>query len=135
MPEFRLPRTGLPEIEFSGDLLIDVPGEDPDGRTGGRRHDVSLYETDDDRFLLAISYHSPFPSESSIHFVEAVSSIQEFDDLLSLCSPTKFIERKMFRHENDYNALARTLTQRYDFQVEQAIEAVKRAKAARNSSE
>ena len=113
MTTFQLARTGLSDLEFNGQELLNIPGDDPRGAAGGRWHNVALYKTDDGRFLVAVSYHSPHPTELSHYFVEAVQSVQEFDDLLSIYRPSQLVDRKLFdRQLRKYWNVSRVLTRR-----------------------
>ena len=129
MASFTIERTGLPVLQFNGEELVDLAGCDPDGSTGGRVHDVSVYRTEDGEFIVEISYRSPHSSEVSDDYVEAVESTAEIEEILSLYDPTERMDRSLFgQHEsNRVQVIADALTRRYDQQVARVIDSFETA--------
>lgn len=120
MMRLTLPRTGLPDLEFLGQLLAESVGSDADGATQGRTHSVAIFETDDHEFVVAVSFDSPFEEELSDNIAESVRTPEEVEAFLSLYDATERVNRKRLREgltEKKMQALFETLQQRFDQQV------------------
>lgn len=118
MQNYRLERTGLPPLEFTGDLIVEAAGSDPDVATEGRTTDVAIYAADDGQLLVSVRYNSPFLAECDA-FVEAVNTADEAYELLCIYSPCDRIVTKRF-DRNDPERLRtveRKLLRQYDQQV------------------
>ena len=119
MTTFHLPRTGLPELTFDGQLLAEQIGSDPDGVTQGRFHNIRIYEADDGQFIVRVDYVSPFASESSDNLVEAVDGLDGIDDFLSLYDAPKGLDRLLFSESDPdrIKTVNKTLVILFDRQV------------------
>ena len=61
MKSITLPRTGMTPIRFTGEILSHVSGRDlPKCESRQRWHELTLYRTDSDRFIL----HAAFRAET-----------------------------------------------------------------------
>jgi len=126
METYSLQRTALPDLTFHGSLLAESVGEDRDGATQGRIHAIAVYETDDGEFVVEVRFDSPFESELSDRIVEAVSSKDEVEEVLSLYDATERLDAKLFRDDpaaRSKQSVAAVLQQRFDRQVMAVLEA------------
>lgn len=120
MTRFTLQRTGLPDLDFQGQLLAESVGRDVDGAAQGRTHSLAIYETDDHEFVVAVSFSSPFDDELSDDIAESVRTPEEAEAFLSLYDASERLNRKRLREvltEKKAQALFDTLQQRFDQQV------------------
>ncbi len=123
MQDFKLERTGLPPLEFTGQLIVESIGSDPDIATEGRTTDIAIYAANDGQLLVSVHYHSPHRGEPDA-FVEAVDSADQAYELLCIYSPCDRIDTKQF-DRNDLGRLRtveRKLLRQYDQQVLSVME-------------
>ncbi|MEZ6132627.1 MAG: hypothetical protein R3C59_28505 [Planctomycetaceae bacterium] len=126
METYTLQRTGLPPLSFQGLLLAESVGEDSDGTTQGRTHSIAVYETDDGEFVVSVRFQSPFTSELSDNIVEAVSTKDEVEEVLSLYDATERLDAKLFDDDptkRGRQRVAAALQQRFDRQVLSVLKA------------
>ena len=126
METFTLQRTALPELTFNGRLLVRSDGNDTDEKTQGRVHDIAVYETDDGAFIVSIQYRSPFASELSDSFVDAVDSPDEVEAALSLYDAKHLVDSELFGDQDTLKqpAVVAALVSRFDRQVVNVLEAL-----------
>ena len=124
MESITLHRTALPVLTFVGRQLAAVAGEDTDGSTQGRTHSIAVYEAEDGEFIVSVQYTSPFDSELSDSFVEAVESIGEVEATLSLYDPTERVDTALFdgMDVNKKQSVVTALTVRFDKEVLAVLE-------------
>lgn len=129
MEKIRLSRTALPELEFQGEQVIRLAGEDADGSTDGRWHDVAVYRADDGEWVVSIGYRTRQENETPDDFVETARSPKEVEEILSLYDPTERVDRELLQGEGVKlrNTILQTLTRRYDAQVTKTLQAVAQA--------
>lgn len=130
MDTYTLERTALPQLTFSGRLLVQSCGADEDDATQGRVHDVAVYETDDAEFIVEVRYRSPFASELSDRFVDALKSIDEVEAVLSLYDATERLDSSLFKDQDAQKrqTVVSTLLSRFDRQVLKVLEALRSEK-------
>jgi hypothetical protein len=119
MTTFHLPRTGMPELIFDGELRTEQIGTDTDDVTQGRVHDVRVYEADDGQFIVSVDYRSPFDSELSDNLVEAVDDLDGIDAVLSLYEAAERLDTTLFGERDTIRiqTVSSNLVDRFDRQV------------------
>lgn len=126
MITYTLQRTALPDLTFDGRRLAESVGMDADGATQGRTHSIAVYETDDGELIVSVRFNSPFESELSDSIVEAVRSVDEVEEVLSLYDATPRLDPNLFRCEPNQpkkQSVANALQQRFDRQVLEVLKA------------
>ncbi|NQV26136.1 MAG: hypothetical protein HQ518_17400 [Rhodopirellula sp.] len=83
--------TQQPPIEFDGELLLSVDGQDADGQTGGRWHDISVYRTGSGELAVEISYRTTAAGELEHRSVEMAQDVSDVDATLSLYDPKELV--------------------------------------------
>ena len=126
METYTLQRTALPKLTFSGRLLAESLGEDANGHSQGRIHDVRVYETNDNQFIVSCDFRSPFESELSDSFVEVVDTPEEVEATLSLYDATERVDCSLFAggDANRKQAVCTALRERFDREVLYVLEVV-----------
>lgn len=119
MQTFTLARTELPDLTFTGRLLVRDVGEDTNGSTQGRVHSLSVYQAEDGEFIVGVQYHSPVADELSDDFIEAVNDLEEVDAALSLYEPAATLKQlPVAQHDvHRRQAAVASLCSRFDRQV------------------
>ncbi len=113
--------TSKPVIEFSGQPIIQLEGNDSDGQTGGRWHDIGVYQSDDGELFVEIAYQTSATGELPDCQVEQASDASEVDATLSLYEPQQFIRMEPGATRN---RLVEQLLHRYDMQVNEVLAAL-----------
>ena len=123
METFTIERTALPELTFSGQLLAESIGEDTNGQSQGRIHELRVYETDDHQYIVSCHFRSPFESELSDSFVEVVDTVDEVEATLSLYDATERIDVAAFANgdASRKQSVCTVLRERFDRQVLQVL--------------
>ncbi len=124
METFTIERTALPELTFSGQLLAESIGEDTNGQSQGRVHELRVYETDDHQYIVSCRFRSPFESELSDSFVEVVDTIDEVEATLSLYDATERIDAAAFANGDAgrKQGVCTVLRERFDRLVLQVLD-------------
>lgn len=131
MSAFTLPRTGFPDLVFEGALMTEQCGAPEDAKTGNRRHEIAVYQSDDGEVIVAIHFHSEQADELSDDFVEVVNRINDVEEVLSLYQPgIHYIAESSNRRNDDDIRITRELTRRYDLQVDAILRDLVTAKPA-----
>lgn len=134
MARFSIPRTGLPDLEFDGELVFAASGNDADGSTAGRRHELCIYRTAAGEFLVSIAYRSPIESEVSDDYVEVAGSPAELEEMLSLYDPTGQVDQALLDtgDARTKSNVLQALTRRYDQLVAQILSAAESSEPIAN---
>lgn len=114
MQQVLLSPSGADAFEFTGELLVSLAGDDPEGRNGGRWHDISIYRTDTDSLAICVTYRTAAPTETEHCYVELAEDVAEVDALLSLYNPKEHIT---LEPRTDRNRVVDAVVRCYDFQV------------------
>ncbi len=131
METIRVPRTGLPDLEFIGHQVASAQGVDDDGATKGRCHHVSVYQAEDGEYVVCVDFQTDRPGETSDHFVETASSVEDLDAALSLYDPTeRLAPPQPDANMKERQTLLSTLTRRYDLQVHEVLLQLQKAAVA-----
>jgi hypothetical protein len=88
METITLPRDGARPVRFPGEELARVSGRTTNGRENIRWYEITLYQHEDRRYVLAWSYQSQWQGESAHDAVqthatmaEAFAAVEAFDPL------------------------------------------------------
>lgn len=106
-------------VEFTGELLVDLAGNDQDGRQGGRWHDISIYRTDAGSLAVCVTYRTAAPTETEHCYVELAEDVAEVDALLSLYDPKEYVA---LEPGTDRNRVVDAVVRCYDFQVLEVLD-------------
>ena len=133
MDTITLPRTGLPDLTFTGELLFRDSGCEENTVTQGRRHTVSIYRANDGQLVVAVDTMSPFESELSDRFVEAVDDVSEVEAVLSLFEPTERLDPHLFQQNpQQRKQVAAGLMCQFDQQVVNVLQHLEQITAKSN---
>ena len=91
MREFTLNRTGLEDLKFQGILIAEFSNRTEESGEPDRGHEIGIYRTDDDYWVVRISYRTTHPGEANHDDVEVINSAEEIEPLLSLYNPPEHI--------------------------------------------
>lgn len=129
MEKISLSRTALPELEFHGEQVVSLKGDDADGSTDGRWHDIAIYRADDGEWVVAIGYRTHQQNETPDDYVETAKTPKEVEEILSLYDPTERVDRNLQEAQGVQfrNTVNQALTRRYDIQVTKALQAVEQS--------
>ncbi len=128
MEAVRVVRTGLPDLQFEGECIVESRGDDTDGTTGNRWHDVIVYRASDGEYIVSIIYRTVHPDESPDAFVETASSLEDVEGALSLYDPIERVNHEAIAVQRmPVQAVLRVITRRYDLQVNEILERLQKA--------
>lgn len=131
MNRVRIPRTGLPDLEFVGERIAFSTGADEDGATRGRCHHITVYRAEDCEYVVAVDYHTELPDENPDHFVEIATNIDDVDAALSLYEPTaRLAIRPTDVNDKQRQTMLSTMTRRYDLQVHAVLQQLQKSAVA-----
>lgn len=119
MHQVSLSPTGLDTLEFTGDLLISVEGNDQDSRTGGRWHNISVYQTDTGSLATCIAYQTTAADEAGHCQVEMAQDVSDVDSILSLYDPKQHL---VMEPGHGFNRVAEAVIRQYDTQVNEVLD-------------
>ncbi len=119
MQQVSLSPTDAAALEFTGDLLVGLEGNDQDGRTGGRWHDINIYSTDTGSLATCVTYRTTVSTEIGHCYVDMAQDSSEVDALLSLYDPK---ERIVLESGCDRNRVVEAVVRRYDLQVLEVLD-------------
>lgn len=119
MEQVSLSPTGMAAVEFFGDLLIGIQGDDSDSHTGGRWHDISIYKTDTGSMATCIAYRTQVPAESDQCHVDMADDVADVDNVLSLYEPGQHI---VMEEGHARNRAVDAVIRHYDLQVTEVLE-------------
>ena len=131
----RIQRTRGPEVTFEGELVARSPGDRNDDATGGRWHDITVYRTSTDKWVVCIHYDTRVPSEEPIVDAEVVDDPHEIELVLQIYQPNEYVDRTGLRtlSEEARNKLKRQLFATYDRQVEDVLTVLRAANVLQES--
>lgn len=89
--EYRLPRSGLPKLQFTGDLLASSDGERSQGRENNRWHELAIYRTAAGKYVAAIGYRTRWQGELDYDLAEVLSTPAEVVSYFRVYVPTKHV--------------------------------------------
>jgi hypothetical protein len=72
---FTLLRTGDRPLTFTGALLTGASSRVTEGDARWRWHEITLYRTDDSRYVVEIDYHSTWGAEAGYHSVKVCDDL------------------------------------------------------------
>jgi hypothetical protein len=91
MQPYKLPRTGNAPLVFTGEELAEETGEIYAGQQQNRYHNLALYATSKDQYILHVAYRTSWEGEHDTDRAEvfpairdAVLHLQRFDPLRDL---------------------------------------------------
>lgn len=119
MQQVLLSPTDAATFEFAGELLVSIAGNDADGRTGGRWHDLSVYRTDSGKLAICVTFRTAAVTEVEHCYVELADDLAEVDTLLSLYDPKGHI---VLEAGSDRNRVIDAVVRSYDLQVLEALD-------------
>jgi hypothetical protein len=64
--EITLPRSGAAPLRFRGELLAESDGERRSGREQTRWHELAVYRTAGDRYVVRITYRTRYQGEPDV---------------------------------------------------------------------
>ena len=130
MTLFELKRTGFPDLIFHGEVLAEQSGVETPDESGERRHDITVYRTDDSQLIVAVSFHTSHSGEVADSIVEVVEDVVQLEETLSLYDPKiHFDDGSDSRKCDNADTISRELTRRYDLQVNAILQKVQIAMA------
>ncbi len=91
MQPFTLARSGLQDLEFSGEPVADASGQLRDGQPRERWHELSVYRRDDGYWVVRIAYRTSVHGETGNDYVEVINDAGEVEPLLSLYNPAEHV--------------------------------------------
>lgn len=118
MQQIVLSPSRLPQVAFDGELLVSACGEDVDGATGGRWHDLTVYRTESGEFAVVIAYRTNATGESEDCSVEMAQDESDVDSILSLYDPKGMV---VLDDGPDRKRLVDTLVRHYDLAVNDVL--------------
>tara|TARA_R110002072_G_scaffold303123_1_gene494617 strand:+ start:16870 stop:17280 length:411 start_codon:yes stop_codon:yes gene_type:complete len=123
MNRISLNRTNQEALEFEGELLLQEPGNDADGSSGGRWHDISVYREAGEDMVIAVAYRTQCSTESALIHAERADDVNDADSVLSLYEATEGIDRQSLNEmpENSRKRLLERVVSRYDLQVNSVL--------------
>lgn len=109
--------------EFDGELLINAPGNDADGSTGGRWHDITVYHEDGAEMVVAIAYRTQSSTETDQLYATRADDVDDADAALSLYEPGTEVNPEFLNSlpGSDRKRLVGRLVSRYDEQVNSVL--------------
>jgi hypothetical protein len=123
MNHVSLKTTDQAEMEFDGELLFSEAGNDADGSTGGRWHDISVFREASGEMVVAVGYRTQWPSETNRLYAERADTVDEADALLSLYEAGAEIDPLILNSlpEPDRKRLTGRVINRFDMQVNSVL--------------
>jgi hypothetical protein len=132
--EFSLPVTEGEHETFTGRLVAESIGADPDELTGGRAFDVAVYANVKGGYVAHVRGRLTKDGHRDWNHVSRVENLAELDDALSLVSADVFV----FMDDPAFDELRSpqrkpivvALSKRFDTQISRVLEQVKQWEAA-----
>lgn len=88
MGEFKLTRTGLPPMAFSGEKLSEADSKQHQGPLQNRWHELAVYRTTGGKWVGAITFRTIWHGEHDRHTAEVADTPAELGRLLTDYDPT-----------------------------------------------
>jgi len=88
---FILSRSGRAPLRFTGELVSESEGRRLLGKEQSRWHDVSIYTTDNNLWVLCITYRSQYQGEPGHNHAEWFASAVELAGALSAYDPCRHV--------------------------------------------
>lgn len=130
MTLFELKRTGFPDLIFYGEVLAQRLGVDAPEKSGNRRHDITVYRTDDGLLIVAICFLTSHPGEVADSIAEVVDDANQLEEVLSLYDAKVHFDTGLPAvKSSDADTISRELTRRYDLQVNAILQDIQIATA------
>ena len=124
--KFTIPRTGDRALAFSGDELASTDTRSHEGFGQSRWHELTLYQTDGGRYVLAVSYRTQWQGEIPVDWAWTAETADEAADLLRSHDPLSgvmgFPPGPQYQGRQD--RLYTDLRMRYDAAVSEILDAV-----------
>lgn len=127
---FTLSRDGQRAVRFQGTCLAEARGSWHRGKDQNRYYDLSVYATEDGRFVVAWAYYTRWQGEEDYHRVEVSRSLASVVTDLENFDPTVWVQgyKGLIANHPHYNkpgqkyyerqlALERGIRERYAAQV------------------
>lgn len=119
MEQISLSPSGPDAVQFVGDLMIAVQGDDGTKQTDGRWHGISIYRTGTGNLATYIAYRIQVPAESEQCHVDLAEDMADVDNVLSLYDLSQHIVMEAGHARNlGVDAVIRN----YDLQVNDDLE-------------
>ena len=74
MKRFTLPRSGQAPLTFNGELIASSEGQQLAGRDRARWHDLAIYRTTDNRYVVGVSYQTIWQGEIGYDIAEVAEN-------------------------------------------------------------
>lgn len=88
MEEFKLTRTGLPPLAFTGELLAESDSKQHQGPLQNRWHELAVYRTAGGKYVGAVRFRTIWQGEHDRHTAAIADTPAELVRLLSDYDPT-----------------------------------------------
>ena len=118
MRQIALAPTARPPVEFHGELMVAVDGQDPDDQTGGRCHDIAIYHVENGDLAVVIAYRTAAAGESEHCTVEMAQNADDVDEILSLYDPKSMV---VLTDDSSQRRLAEHVVRHYDLAVNDVL--------------
>ena len=118
MQQVTLAPTGGEVVEFNGELLFRLEGDDHDGQAGGRWHDIEIYRIESGSLAVSVTYRTTAAMESSLCAVDTAQDANDVDSILSLYAPDESV---VMDAGSSRNRVIETVVRRYDLQVNEVL--------------
>lgn len=122
-------------VAFHGSVVAKAEGPADHPKLFGRRHVITIYESDDGWLYLKTDFETRCLHEQGVTIVEGKLHIDDLEDLLLTYEATEFLNDSQFcaRHEAKENRFKKDLWQQYDaltVQIQQQMSGFMANKAA-----
>lgn len=91
MPSITLPRSGLQDLQFSGEQVMRASSRGQGEQTQARWHELSVFRRDDGYWVVHIGYRTTVAGETGNDYVEVINDASEAEPLLSLYNPAEYV--------------------------------------------
>ena len=119
MEKYILKRTGNAPLQFTGELLAQNEGKWVNGKDQNRWHDLYLYRTESDQYVIHVVYHTIWQVELDHWWAEVASSPEEAVETLGFYEPIAVVQG--FPNRPGYTErqanLLKWIKDRFDYQV------------------
>jgi hypothetical protein len=86
--DYKLTRTGLPPLAFTGTLVAEASSKSHQGPLQNRWHEVAVYQTKGGKWVGVVTFRTVWQGENDRHTAQVADSADELVDLLTNYDPT-----------------------------------------------
>jgi hypothetical protein len=123
MDTFTIDRSGLAPLTFTGQLLCESDGQFMAGQERNRWHDLAVYKTESNKYVLSISYRTRWQGEIERDYADVLVSPEEVRYSLANYRPTQYVrgypDGEHYRDKQE--RLLQQIQLDYDYQVSEIL--------------